>query len=134
MTFQASDLKEKQFLDLLDENIIIIELSYTKGESWLKIFSHSNSLYVHASQAITNHTPIGEYKLRFFFREEFECSCGSYSIETRHHILYECDRFNGYWNPRRDSLGYLTMFLVANPSVFTFTDNILLSVMNSSHY
>jgi len=46
MTFQALDLKEKQFLDLLNENNNIIEPSYTKGGSWLKIFGHSNSLCV----------------------------------------------------------------------------------------
>ena len=33
MTFQASDGKGKQFLDLLDENFNIIELSQTRGES-----------------------------------------------------------------------------------------------------
>jgi len=31
MTFQASDLKGNQFLDLLDNNNNIIEPSYTKG-------------------------------------------------------------------------------------------------------
>ena len=49
MTFQASDLKEKQFLNLLDDNNNIIKPSYTKGGSWLKVFSHSNSLCVCAS-------------------------------------------------------------------------------------
>ena len=134
MTFQALDLKGKQFLNLLDEDNNIIEPSYAKGGSWLKIFGHSNSLYAHALQAITNHAPIGKYRLRFFPREEFKCPCGSYPIETRRHILHECDRFNRYWNPRRDSLGHLTMFLVANPSAFAFTDNIPLSVMTSSRY
>ena len=61
MTFQASDLKEKLFLDLLNNNNNIIEPSYTKRESWLKVFRHSNSLYVCALQVITNHAPIGEY-------------------------------------------------------------------------
>ena len=134
MTFQALDLKGKQFLDLLNENNNIIEPSYAKGESWLKIFSHSNTLYVCALWAITNHTPIGEYRLRFFPREEFKCPCSSYPIKTRHHILYECNRFNRYWNPRRDFLGHLTIFLVANLSAFAFTDNIPLSVTTSSRY
>ena len=31
MSFQASDLKERQFLDLLDNNNNIIEPSYAKG-------------------------------------------------------------------------------------------------------
>ena len=31
MTFQASDEKDKQFYDLIDNNLEIIEPSYTKG-------------------------------------------------------------------------------------------------------
>ena len=72
MTFQALDLKERQFLKLLDGNNNIIELSYIKGEAWLKFFSHSNSLCARASRAITNHAPIGKYRLRFFPRKEFK--------------------------------------------------------------
>jgi len=71
MTFQALDLKERQFLKLLDGNNNIIELSYIKGGAWLKFFSHSNSLCARASRAITNHAPIGKYRLRFFPRKEF---------------------------------------------------------------
>ena len=66
MTFQVSDFKGKQFLDLLDSNDNIIEPLYIKGRSWLKFFGHSNSLCARASRAITNHAPIGEYRLRFF--------------------------------------------------------------------
>jgi len=134
MTFQALDLKGKRFLNLLDEDNNIIELSYTKEGSWLKIFGHSNSLYAYAWWAITNHAPISKYRLRFFSKEKFKCPCGSYPIETRCHILHECDRFNGYWNPRRDFLGHLTIFLVANLSAFAFTNNISLSVTTSSCY
>jgi len=71
MTFQASDLKGKYFLNLLNSDDNIIELSYIKGRSWLKFFDHSNSLYARASRAITNHAPIGKYRLRFFPSEEF---------------------------------------------------------------
>ena len=35
MTFQASDGKGKQFLNLIDNNLEIIEPSYTKGGPWL---------------------------------------------------------------------------------------------------
>ena len=93
---QTSDLKGKQFLDLLDNNNNIIEPSYIKGGSWLKTFGHSNSLCVHATRAITNHAPIGKYRLRFFPREEFKCPCSLYSIKSRHHILHEYSRFNSY--------------------------------------
>ena len=125
MIFQASDLKEKQFLDLLNDNDNIFEPSYVKGGSWLKIFGHSNSLCVHATRAITNHAPIGEYRLRFFPREEFKCLCRLYPIESRYYILHKYSRFNGYWNPRRDFLEHFVIFLEANLSTFTFSDNIM---------
>ena len=120
--FRASDGKGRQFLDLVDDNLNIIKPIYTKGGLWLQVFGHSNLLCAHATRAITNHAPIGEYHLRFFSNKDFKCPCSNYSIESRH-ILYECTRFNGYWNPRRDSLSHFIMFLIANPNAFTFIDN-----------
>ena len=63
MMFQASDGKDKQFLDLLDDDLNTIESSYTKDSPWLKVFSHSNLLCACATRAITNHAPTGEYRL-----------------------------------------------------------------------
>ena len=123
MTFQASDGKGWQFLDLMDSNFNIIEPSYTKEGPWLQLFSHSNLLCAHATRAITNHTLISKYQLRFFPKEEFKCSCGNFPIELRRHILHNCTRFNRYWNPRQDSLDYFVMFLVTNPAAFAFTDS-----------
>ena len=61
MTFQASDGKGNQFLELLDNDFNTIELSYTKGGPWLQAFGLSNSLCARTMRAITNHAPIGEY-------------------------------------------------------------------------
>ena len=61
MTFQASDRKGRQFLDLVDDNLNAIEPSYTKGGPWLQAFGHSNSLCACATRAITNYAPIGKY-------------------------------------------------------------------------
>jgi len=94
--FQASNFKGNQFLDLVDDDNNIIEPTYIKERSWLKVFGHSNSLFTCATRAITNHAPIGKFKLRFFSREEFKCLCDQYPIETRCHILHKCGRFNGY--------------------------------------
>ena len=125
MTFQALDLKGNQFLDLLDNNNNIIELSYVKEGLWLKMFGHSNSLCAHATRAITNHAPTGKYRLRFFPKKEFKCPCSQYPIELRCHILHEYGRFNGYWYPRRDSLSHFVMFLETNPSTFSFCDSVV---------
>ena len=74
-------MKGRQFLKLIDSDNNPLELSYIKSGLWLQHFSHSNFLYVRASKAITNHVPTGEYRLRFFLREEFRCcSCGQYPI------------------------------------------------------
>jgi len=124
MIFQAFDMKEKSFLDLTDGDDKTIELTYIKGSSWLKYFSHSNSLCARALRAITNHTPISKYRLRFFPREDFSCLCRLYPIESRRHILHEYRKFNKYWNPRRDSIGHFVMFLELNPNAFAFTNSI----------
>ena len=124
MMFQASDLKGNQFLDLLDNNNNIIKPLYVKDGLWLKTFGHSNSLYMHTTRAITNHAPISEYRLRFFPREEFKYKphvCGLYPIKSRCYILHNCGRFNGYWNPRRDSLSHFVMFLETNPNLLFLT-------------
>jgi len=88
------------------------------------MFGHSNSLYTHTTRVIMNHAPIGEYRLRFFLEEEFKCLCSLYPIESRYYILYECGRFNSYWNLRRDSLSHFVMFLECNLSAFTFSDSL----------
>jgi len=123
MFFQASDNKGRHFLDLLDDDLCPIEPSYAKGGSWIKYFGHSNSLCPRATCTIVNHAPIGEY-LRFFPSEDFSCPCGNYPIETRHHILHECRRFNNYWNPRHDTISHFTLFLEFNKNAFSFEESI----------
>ena len=124
MMFQASDAKEQNFLDLLDDDLKSIKPSYFKGGPWLKFFGHSNSLCARASRAIINHAPIGEYRLRFFPQEEFKCPCGLYPIETRRHVLHKCKRYNNYWNPRWDTIAHFTLFLEFNSSAFSFRESI----------
>ena len=124
MTFQASEDKGHNFLDLLDDNNNSLEPTYSKDRTWLKYFGHSNLLCVRALRAIVNHAPIGEYCLRFFPQEEFKCPCGTYPIETRQHILHECKRYNKYWNLRRDMIGHFTLFLVYNSNAFLFSESI----------
>ena len=65
MTFQASDLKGHQFLELYDEDNNFLEPSYSKDSTWLKYFGHLNSLCARVTRAIVNYAPIGEYRLRF---------------------------------------------------------------------
>ena len=55
MIFQASDFKEKHFLN--NKLHLIIPL-YIKGGPWISYF---NSLTTRATCTITNHTPIREF-------------------------------------------------------------------------
>ena len=120
MTFQVSDLKGNNFLDLVNNNNKILEPMYSKGGTWLRYISYSNILCARATRAITNHAPISEYHLCFFLREEFSCLCGLYLIKTRCHILHEYRKFNEYWNPRRDLKAHFVLFLELNLNVFAF--------------
>ena len=123
MTFQTSDEKGHHFLELLDNDNNPLELLYSKGETWLKYFGYSNSLCVLATRAIVNHTPISKYKLRFFPQEDFKCLYNIYPIESKHYI-YEYKRYNEYWNPKRDTISYFTLFLEFNSNVFYFVESI----------
>jgi len=113
------NLKGKNFLNLLNNTFLDIEPTYTKGGPWIENFSFSNSLCAWATWAITNYTPIGEYYLRFFLKEEFSYPCGDYPIETRCHILYDCRGFNKYWNLRRDTISQFISFLEFNLNAFS---------------
>jgi len=127
--FQTSDLKERNFLKLLDSDSQPLVPLNIRGGSWLQHFGHSNLLCTRATRAIINHAPIGEYRLRFFPKENFSCPCGLYPIKSRRHILYDCRRFNNYWNPRRDSIGHFTLFLEFNSRAFSFEEDfIILSI------
>jgi len=66
ITFQVSDEKGHQFLELFDNDNKPLKLTCSKGRSWLKYFGHFNSLCVRATRAIVNHASTGEYQLRFF--------------------------------------------------------------------
>jgi len=87
MNFQVLDLKGKQFLNSLNDDLIDIKLLYTKEGPQIKYFGHSNSLYTRAIKAITNHTPIGEYQLRFFLRKEFSCPCRLYLSQMSYSLV-----------------------------------------------
>jgi len=117
MSFQVLDYKEKNFLDLVDDNNLPTIPTYTKGSSWLNHLGHSNFLCARVTRAITNHAPIGE-------KESFACRCGDYPIKSRNHILYSCRRFNKYWNPNRESLKNFVAFLESNPGAFSFHQGI----------
>jgi len=125
MMFQVSDARGRNFLDLLDNNLHLLELSYTKEGLWIKYSSHSNSLCTRTTRAIVNHAPIGEYCLCFFPNEDFSCPCSDYLIESRHHILHDCRRFNNYWNPRRDTISHFVSFLEFNSNAFSFGESII---------
>ena len=124
MTFQVLDLKGNNFLDFVNSDDNILELTYSKGSTLLQHFGHSNTLCARATRAITNHVPIGEYWLQFFPNEEFSCPCGLYPIELRQHILHKCRRFNKYWNPRRDSIAHFIQFIDRNLRAFAFLSSL----------
>ena len=129
MTFQASDKKGHHFLDLFNDNNKPLKLTYSKSEIQLKYFGHSNSIYIRAIRAIVNYTLIREYQLRFFPKEYFKCLYRKYPIEMRWHILFDCKRYNKYQNPRRDTIGYFTLFLEFNNNTFAFGESITWSLL-----
>ena len=119
--YEATDRKGKSFLDLTDNKGNILIPSHIKGGPWLMYIGQSNSLCACLTRLITNRAPIGEYRKRFFPQKENICDCGLDVVETRDHILYECNKYSVAWRPPDLCIvGFLT-FLENNPATFCFT-------------
>ena len=113
MTFQVSEYKGRNFLDLNNDDNQFICPIYSKGSdrAWLKHFGLSNLMCAHITRLITNHAPTDEYQLRLFPKESFAYIYREYSIEIRRYILFDCVRYKKSWNCKRESLkGILVHF------------------------
>jgi len=124
ITFQASDLKDNYFLNLLNNKLYTIKSLYIKEDPWIMYFGHSNLLCASTTRVITNYAPNGEYYLRFFSRKDFSCPYEVYPIETKCYILYNCRKYNKYWNLSRSILSQFVAFLEFNPNIFSFYEDI----------
>ena len=102
----------------------MIKPFYIKDSPYIKQFSYLNSLCMRAIKAITNHTSIGEYCLKFFLKESLSCLYRTYPIETRQYILYKYRRYNKYWNSLRTTFSHFLIFLEFNLSTFSFHEGI----------
>jgi len=111
MVFQASEFKERKFLELNNNDHSLICPTYFKDKAWLKYFGSSNLSCAQVTKLVMNHIPISEYRLRFFFKEPITCSCSDYPIEIRRHILFKCSQYRKSWNPKIKSLKGILTFL-----------------------
>ena len=125
MYFQVSDLKRKHFLDLNNNDNKPIYPTYSKGSAWLKYFNLSNSLCAHVTRLVTNYAFIGKYQIKFFPNKLFACLCSNSPIKTRSYIINSCIQYIKSWNPKRESLKNILMFLKFNPRAFYFQKSII---------
>ena len=124
---REEEYKGRNFLDLNNDDNQPICPMYSKGGAWLKHFGLSNLMCVCVciTRLIMTHAPIGEYRLSFFHKETFSCTCGDYPIEMRRHIYFDCVQYNKLWNPTRESLKDVLMFLEFDLEVFCFQKRII---------
>ncbi|KAF8676633.1 hypothetical protein AX14_004852 [Amanita brunnescens Koide BX004] len=79
------------------------------------------------SYVMTNHAPMGEYRLQFFPDQPAHCPhCGEETLLSRRHILCECpwyvNKFPSLtdWGSQRHNDKSLSGFLDKNPTAFSF--------------
>ena len=68
----------------------------------------------------TDHTPIGEYRQRFFLSLPTSCLCGKAKVQTREHIVMECDLHDPFTHLCNIIINSFVHFLVDNPGAFSF--------------
>ena len=114
------------FMLLTNDNHSTLTPSSKGGGLWLKKWRHSPPLFARLTCAVLLHAPIGQYKRRFFLKEDPSCPCGRAPVETRAHIIHNCKR-----HARRPlisvrwTLSAFTRFLRKNPKAFAFASSAL---------
>jgi len=118
--FAKSLTKGHYFLKFKDEKEKVIEPTYAKGGSWLPVIGFTNSLCARFTRMTTGHAPIGEYRQRFFPHLPTSCPCGKAEVQTREHIVMECDRHDPFTRPCNIIINSFVHFLADNPEAFSF--------------
>ena len=108
------------FLNFEDKKKRVIKLTYVKGGSWLPVIGFTNSLCACFTHMTTGHTSIGEYIQRFFPHLPTSCPCGKAKVQTREHIVMECDRHDPSMQPCNIIINSFVHFLADNPEAFSF--------------
>jgi len=119
-SFANSLKKGHYFLNFKDEKERVIKPTYAKGGSWLPTIGFTNSLCTRFTHMTTGHAPIGEYRQRFFPHLPTSCPCGEAEVQTREHIIMECDRHDPSTRPGNIIINSFIHFLADNPEAFSF--------------
>ena len=94
---------------------------------FLTATNNNQALLSQFTRSVTNHAPIGEYRLHFFLQEPTTCPCGV-PIQSREHILCECPRYCSHFSSIAsfyvgcNNFKTLVKFLTDNETSFTFED------------
>jgi len=103
-----------------DKDQRVIKPTYAKGSSWLPSIGFTNSLCARFTHMTMGHAPIGEYRQRFFPNLPTSCPCGEAEVQTREHIIMECDLHNPSTCPCNIIINSFVHFLADNPGAFSF--------------
>jgi len=118
--FTKSLKKGHYFLNFEDEKERVIKLTYAKEDLWLPVIGFTNSLCAHFTCMTTGHTPIGEYRQRFFPHLPTSCPCDKAKVQTQEHIVMECDRHDPSMHLCNIIINSFVHFLADNPEAFSF--------------
>ena len=119
-SFMSNPKRGQLFLNFEDENQKVIKPTYAKGGSWLPSIGFTNSLCTYFTHMTTSHAPIGEYRQRFLPHLPISCLCGEAEVQTREHIIMECNTHDLSIRPCNIIINSFVYFLADNPSAFSF--------------
>jgi len=121
-SFMSNPKREQLFLNFEDKNQKVIKPTYAKGGSWLPSIGFTNSLCTRFTRMTTGHAPIGEYRQRFLPHLPISCLCSKAEVQTREHIIMECDTYDPSTHPCNIIINSFVHFLADNPSTFSFNN------------
>jgi len=119
-SFADNPKKRQYFLNFEDKEQKVIKPTYTKGGSWLPFIGFTNSLCARFTRMTTSHASIGEYRQRFFLHLPTNYTCSEAEVQTREHIIMECNLYDLSTRPCNIIINSFVHFLMDNPKAFSF--------------
>jgi hypothetical protein len=128
--FASQSFKGQQWLPIRQKKKVFRPAVRNKAATrfFLDLADNDIGTLSRMARAITNHTPTGEYRRRFYPDRDYSCPTCPQRVQTRTHILCHCSRYSSLcssltsWSRDRKNDKSWKLFFQRNPSAFTFGD------------
>ena len=128
--FSTTSFKGRQWLPIRHKKKVLKPIIRNKATTnfFFNISNNDIGMLSRMACALTNHAPIGEYRMRFYPDFDPLCPACPLHVQTRKHVFFHCPRYMPLhssltnWSHDKANSKSWKSFFTCNVSAFTFGD------------